>query len=277
MSGPGEPIVLGEPRVLILPDREAASAAAAEAIADALVAAVAARGIAHWSTTGGSTPVGIYRALAAPPLHDRVPWDRLHVWWGDDRFVPRSHPLCNVLPFDQVLLGAGEPGFEIEMGLVPGVTIPAGQVHPMAMTEAIAEGRPATWVARAYERELRDAELELDEAGFPILDVVLVGAGMDGHLFSVFPDSPLWDSDDWVAAIPAPAHIAPHVERVSLHPGIAAAARLPLVVAHGAGKAPILATLLGPERDVRRWPVQVVRRPGALWVLDRAAAGMLAR
>ena len=268
---------MSEPRILILPDAEAASAAAAEAIADALVAAVAARGVAHWSTTGGSTPVGIYRVLAAPPLHERVPWDRLHVWWGDDRFVPRSHPFCNVLSFDQVLLGAGEPGFEVEMGLVPGVTIPAGQVHAMPMTEAIAEGRPAAWVARAYERELRDADLPLDDAGFPILDVVLVGAGLDGHIFSVFPGSPLWDSDDWVAAVPAPTHIGPHVERVSLHPAIAGAARLPLVVVHGAPKVPIVATLLGPVRDARRWSAQVARRPGALWVLDRAAAAALPR
>jgi 6-phosphogluconolactonase/glucosamine-6-phosphate isomerase/deaminase len=78
-----------------------------------------------------------------------------------------------------------------------------------------------------------------------------------------------------VSAIPAPTHIEPHVARVSLHPGILAAAGLPLVVAHGAGKAAILASVLGAERDERRWPVQVARREGALWLLDRAAAASL--
>jgi len=267
----------GEPSVLVLPDAAAVSFAAAEAIAGALVDAVAARGVAHWATTGGSAPVGIYRALTEAPLRDRVPWDRLHIWWGDDRFVPRSHPLSNVLAFDQVLLAAGESGLEVELGLLPGTWIPLDHVHPMPMTEAIAEGRPAAWVARAYERELHDADLPLDDAGLPVLDVVLLGVGTDGHLFSVFPGSALWDSAAWVVAVPAPAHITPHVERVSLHPRIAAAARLPIVVAHGTGKAPIVATLLGPERDVRRWPAQVVREPGARWVIDRSAGAALPR
>jgi 6-phosphogluconolactonase len=266
----------GEPDVRILADPEAAGTHAAARIAEALTDAVASRGVAHWATTGGSTPVGIYRALTGPGLRDRVPWDRLHVWWGDDRYVPRNHPLSNVLPFDEGVLA----GVRVPEGpaAATGPELPFAHVHAMPMSEAIAEGFGPAWVARAYERELRDADLEIDAAtGLPVLDVVLMGVGGDGHILSVFPGSPLWDMDDWVAAVPAPTHIEPHVDRVSLHPGIAAAARLPLVVAHGAGKAAILTTLLGPDRDVRRWPAQAVRRAGAGWVLDRAAAAALPR
>ena len=72
------------------------------------------RGRADWATTGGSAPVGIYRRLAEPPLREQVPWRNVHIWWGDDRYVPRDHPLSNVLPADQVLVdaapGPGSPG-----------------------------------------------------------------------------------------------------------------------------------------------------------------------
>ena len=81
-----------------------AAAEAAERIATALVDAVERRGRADWVTTGGSALVARYRRLAAPPLVDAVPWDKVHVWWTDDRYVPRDHPLSNVKPFDDVLL-----------------------------------------------------------------------------------------------------------------------------------------------------------------------------
>jgi 6-phosphogluconolactonase len=255
--------VTGEPTIRVLDDPEATSRAAAGAIADALRDAIAARGRADWATTGGSTPIGIYRALIEAVLRDTVPWPSVHTWWGDDRFVPRTNPLSNVLPFDQVL--------------APGVPAVRDHAHPIAMDEAIARGLGVEWPADGYEAELRRASLATAESGFPILDVVLVGIGGDGHVLSVFPGSPLLEARDWAIAVPAPTHIEPHVARVSLNPGILAAARLPMVVALGAGKAAILASVLEGERDVHRWPAQVARRAGAIWFLDRAAAADLSR
>ena len=251
----------GEPTIRIEADPDAASRAAAEAIALALREAVEERGRADLATTGGSTPVGIYRALAVPPLLGLVPWAAVHVWWGDDRFVARDDPLSNVLPFDRELL--------------PHVPLAAANIHVPKMAEAIEAGLGAESVAAAYEMALVGADLPADDRGFPILDVVLVGIGGDGHVLSVFPGSPLFDADDWVSPVPAPTHIEPHVARVSLHPRILESARLPMVVAHGAGKAAILASVLGPKRDERRWPAQVARRAGAIWLLDRAAAASL--
>jgi 6-phosphogluconolactonase len=250
-----------EPTIRVLADAGATSRAAARVVAAALREAVERRGHADWATTGGSTPIGIYRALAARPLRASVPWDRVHVWWGDDRFVPRDDALSNALPLDRELL--------------PRVPLPAANVHAMPMDEAIEAGSGATAVARAYEAELQAAGLPVAASGFPILDLVLVGIGGDGHVLSAFPGSALFDSVAWANAVPAPTHIEPHVERVSLHPGVLAAARLPLLVAHGNGKAAILASVLGPERDERRWPAQVARREGAVWLLDRAAASAL--
>jgi 6-phosphogluconolactonase len=253
--------VSGEPSIRIERDAGATSRAAAESIAHALREAVEQRGRADWATTGGSTPVGIYRALRVPPLLGLVPWASVHVWWGDDRFVPRQDPLSNARPFDAELLS--------------GVPLRPGHVHAMPMDGAIEAKAGPESVAGAYEADLRLANLELSDGGFPILDVVLVGIGGDGHVLSVFPGSPLFDATGWVSAVPAPTHIEPHVARVSLHPGILGAARLPMVVAHGAGKAAILASVLGPEQDERRWPAQVARRAGAIWFLDRDAAAAL--
>lgn len=250
-----------EPSIRVFDDAAATSRAAAEAIAMTLGEGVAARGRADWATTGGSTPVGIYRALSAAPLRDLVPWERVHVWWGDDRFVPRDDPLSNVLAFETELL--------------PHLPLRPKHVHAPRMREAIAAGLGPEAVAASCELALRGAGLAESDDGFPILDVVLVGIGGDGHVLSVFPGSPLFDTPAWVSAVPAPAHIEPHVARVSLHPRVLGASRLPMVVAHGAGKAAIIGRVFGRERDERRWPAQVARRPGALWLLDRKAAAEL--
>ena len=77
--------------------------------------------------------------------------------------------------------------------------------------------------------------------------------------------------------MPAPTHVEPHVARVTLNPRILDVARRIIVVAHGEGKAAILAEVLGPERDERRWPAQLARRARATWILDAAAASALGR
>jgi 6-phosphogluconolactonase len=276
--------VTGEPRIEVLPDPEATSRAAAEAIAEALVEAVARRGRADWATTGGSTPVGIYRELASSPLRERVPWHAVHVWWGDERYVPRDHPLSNANQLDQVLVssaaraglsGTGEYAIDVESGVEPGVPLPAANIHAPRMNDAIGLAAGPEWAATEYGDRLRDAALPASDDGFPVFDLMLVGVGSDGHVLSAFPNSPLFDEEAWVAAVPAPTHIEPHVARISLHPRILEVALLPMVVSHGPGKAEIMAAVLGPERDERRWPAQVARRDGAVWFLDRAAAASL--
>jgi 6-phosphogluconolactonase len=272
-----------EPHVDVLPDADAATRAAATLLASALADAVRERGRADWATTGGSTVVPIYRALASPPLRDVIPWDRVHVWWGDDRFVPRDHPLSNRRPLDDGLLnaaglagtsGTGAAGIDVHLGELPGVPLPAANVHGMPIDEAIADGTPER-AARAYEAQLRSAPLARDRSGVPILDVILAGVGPDGHVFSVFPGSPLLDSPALVAAVPAPSHVEPHVARISLSPRFLTATRLPIVVILGAAKAEIAAAVLAGPRDVRRYPSQLARRAGAAWFLDAAAAGRL--
>jgi 6-phosphogluconolactonase len=258
--------VTTEPTIRILDDAALAAGAAAVAIAAGLRDAVSVRGRADWATTGGSSPVGIYRALRAAPLRDVVPWASVQVWWGDDRFVGRDDPLSNVRPLDRELVPARWH-----------VPLPAANVHPMRMDDAISAGDGPDWVATAYADELHAAGVAVGEAGFPALDVVLLGIGGDGHLLSVFPGSPLLDSTAWVSPVEAPTHIEPHVARVSLHPGIVAAAARVVVLATGAGKAAILAEILAGARDERSLPAQLARRATATWLLDRDAAALLPR
>jgi 6-phosphogluconolactonase len=272
--------------VRIYPDPDATAMAAADEIAAALHRAVDERGRADWATTGGSTPVAIYRNLASDPLRHDVPWEDVHAWWGDDRYVPRDHPLSNVLPFDQVLLSAtdraglsgtgGDAAF-VESEYDPGVYIPPANIHAPRMSDAIARSAGPEWVAEEYAAELRKANLPEGEAGFPAFDVLFLGIGPDGHLLSVFPGSPLFDSSAWAAAVSAPTHVEPHVARVSLNPGVVGAARLAMPVVHGEGKAAILASVFGSERDPHKWPAQLARREGAIWFVDRAAAAQLPR
>ena len=263
-------------RIVIVADPAAGAAVAADRIALTLADAVTARGRADWATTGGSTPVAIYRRLAAPPLSDAVPWSSVHVWWGDDRYVPRDHPASNVKAFDDVLLGIGGAEEGTAGGGWPGVPLAVDRVHPFPTGEAIGRARGAAWCASTLADELRTAGL--DEAdGWPVFDLVFLGIGPDGHLLSVFPGSPALDSTDLALAVGAPTHVEPHIERVTLNPALLAVAREVLVVVYGEDKAAALAQVLGPERDPRRWPGQLARLPRATWILDEAAAASLPR
>jgi 6-phosphogluconolactonase len=253
---------VGEPAIVVLSDADAVAETATGHVAATLRTAVEAGGRADWATTGGSASPGIYRRLAAAPLRDDLPWQDIHLWWGDDRFVRRTEPLSNVLPADRELLKDG-------------ATIPESNVHAIPVDAALDARRDAAWAAEAYERELREADLP-ERDGWPILDLILIGIGPDGHLLSVFPGSPALDeTTDWVLSIPAPSHVEPHVERVTLNPCVLEVAGDVLVVVHGESKAEIVSSVFGPEREPRKLPAQLVRRPGVTWLLDEAAASGL--
>ncbi|HEY0442736.1 MAG TPA: 6-phosphogluconolactonase, partial [Candidatus Limnocylindrales bacterium] len=87
--------------------------------------------------------------------------------------------------------------------------------------------------------------------------------------------SEAFDSTAWAMAIPGPTHIEPHVPRVTLNPAILDVARDVLAVVTGSGKSAVLAEVFGTTRDPRRWPAQLVRRGGATWIVDQAAAARL--
>ena len=175
--------------------------------------------------------------------------------------MPRSDPLSNVFLADEALLAPG------------GIPIPGDHVHPFPTDRAIAGGLGPQWCATTYATEVATALPSVD--GWPAFDLVLVGIGGDGHLLSVFPGSPALTSDRVGLAIPAPTHIEPHVERVTLNPAILGAAGHVLAMAAGEGKAEVVARILEGPRDPAALPGVLARRSTATWLLDVAAAALL--
>lgn len=248
------------PTVRVLVDAEGVAEAAADQIIEAATAAVAAGGVFHLCTTGGSTPAALYRALREPSRADRMPWAQTQIWFGDDRFVPRSDPLSNVTPLDAQLLSVGADG-----ALSP---LASSAVHPWPTTAA-----DAPTAVSAYLEELRSAGVPHTPTGFPIFDLLLIGIGGDGHCLSVFPGSPLALERAPVAAgVPAPTHIEPHVPRLSFSLGVLASARAVIALAPGAGKADALARIFSDSNAVADVPAKAALIPTATWLLDTASA-----
>jgi len=205
---------MDEPTIVTLADAEACSLASAERIVEILDVAIDARGEAHWATTGGSAPGGIYRHLAGQ-LRDELDWRKVRLWWTDDRFVPHDHPLSNVKIALDLLLdagafsgasGTGASGVDVLTGHLPGVPIRTVDVHPFATGVAIGEGRDSDWCAARYVSELRADGPDVNDADIPAFDLMLLGVGPDGHILSVFPNSDAFDRDDlrWLRGRKAP-------------------------------------------------------------------------
>lgn len=254
---------MSAPTVRVLNDAESVAAAAADHIIEEATTAVAARGVFHLCTTGGSTPAALYRALREPSRASRMPWAQTQIWFGDDRFVPRADPLSNVYPLDAQLLSAGADGAASPLS--------PSAVHPWPTSAA-----DAPTAVSAYLEELRGAGVPHTSAGFPIFDLVLIGIGGDGHCLSVFPGSPLaLDGAPVAAGVPAPTHIEPHVPRLSFSLGAITGARAVLALAPGAGKAEALARIFANSTAVADAPAKAALVPTAIWLLDTASAAML--
>jgi len=176
--------------------------------------------------TGGSSPQGLYELLATKPYREAWPWEHIHVFWGDDRYVPPEDRLSN--------FGAAR-GLLLEH-----VPIPAANIHAIPTDAA----GPAE-AARQYEAELRrfyGAE-QLDPAR-PLFDVVLMGVGTDGHTASLFPgQATLEEKDRWVVGV-AEAGLAPFVPRVTLTYPALAATREMLFLVDGDSKREVMTQVL---------------------------------
>lgn len=258
----------GEPDIVVLPDAEAVADAAARLFLTTLTEAIAARKGADVALTGGSTPAAMYRRLVERDIRDVVPWSRVRLWWGDERFVPRDDPQSNVSLADDWLLGRD------------GIPIPDHNVHPFPTDRGLPEGdgeadsRGPEWCASTYAAELREAGLATVD-GFPVFDLLLLGLGGDGHILSVFPGSEALRSNRVALPIPAPTHIEPHLTRVTLNPAVITVAGRVLVTVVGAAKADIVARALQGPRDAEALPATLARRHTATWLLDAAAASHL--
>ncbi|HEY8337899.1 MAG TPA: 6-phosphogluconolactonase [Tardiphaga sp.] len=200
--------------------------------------------------TGGSSPKQLYQLLGQQPYQSRIPWDRVHWFIGDDRFVKADDPLNNMTMARRIFLDR---------------CAPAANIHPIAT-----QLHSPNEAARLYEEELkRFYGADALDAAKPLFDVVLLGVGPDGHVASLFPGYPAVDvTDRWVVGV-AEAHVAPFVPRVSLTLPALASCREMLFELSGADKRPILARILAGE-DL---PANRARAADGdtVWLCDRAA------
>lgn len=251
------------PAVLVCPDGAVIAARALDLVVDGLRAAIRERGEGHLALTGGSSATALFERLRDDPRARRVAWPRVHVWQGDERFVPHDHPASN---WGEALRGWLEQP--------SGAGVPAGHRHPIPVDAALAEGRDAAWAAERYAIEMA-ARLPR-RGGLPSFDVWLLGIGTDGHILSAFADSQGVASAQALAlGIPAPTHIEPRVPRVTLTTHLLAAARSILVMVPGAGKRAVVAECFRAWPDPARPIAQQALRPNATWLLDAESAADL--
>ena len=248
----------------IYDDLEALSRAVAEELS-ALAGETAAAGRSFGLVlAGGSTPRTLYRLLATE-FRERMPWTRVHLLWGDERFVPADHPDSNRRMVEETLISH--------------VPIPPENVHPIPQEARPGErgaGSPEE-AAERYEEELRRLLERPSGArgggrGGPGLDAVLLGVGEDGHTASLFPgDAAVEETGRWVRAVPHPP--APHEHpRVTLTLPALARAEQVLFLAAGERKRDAVRRI-AIRRDAGDLPAARVRCRGAVeWLIDRAAA-----
>jgi len=214
-----------QPQIVVVTD----AAALAETAARRLIARVTRGNRAAVCLTGRSSPLGLYRLLAQRPWREQVPWDRVHWFMGDDRFVLENDPLSN--------MGAARRAF------LDHVSAPRQNIHSIATDTNDPEA-----AARLYQDELKQfyGAGRLDPAR-PLFDLVLMGLGADGHKASLFPHSPaLEEKDRWVLGV-AKAGMEPFVPRVTLtFPALAATHEM-LFLIDSADKRSILKRVLAGE------------------------------
>jgi 6-phosphogluconolactonase len=254
--------------VRVFGGRDPLCRAAARELLEVLAAAVQERGVASVVLTGGGTGTGILAAVAGLVDQGGVPvpdFSRVHLWWGDERFLPAGDPDRNEVQAQEALLAA----------LTARHGLPEENIHrmPAAGTALMTEA------ADAYAGELL-SHTRLDpgeDPRLPVFDVVMLGVGPDAHVASLFPGLPgPGTSGATVIAVagspkPPPLRLSLSVEALNT------AERVWFVVA-GADKREAVAAVRGARNDettdAARWPASVVSgRTATTWWLDGAAAG----
>jgi 6-phosphogluconolactonase len=205
---------------------------------------------ATFAVSGGSSPKPMFRKLAAT----RFPWNRVHLFWVDERCVPPTDEASNYkLVNDNFIQPAHIPHRQVHRI--------CGELHPEV-------------AAQRYASEIRDF-FGLDEGDMPHFDLVHRGMGPDAHTASLFPGDPLIDDREGIAA-------ATYAEkfkqwRVTLLPGALLAAKHTVFLVAGADKEEAVRSVFEEEYDPKKYPAQIASHHGrgVTWFLDQAAAALL--
>lgn len=235
----------------ILPDIDALSRAALEELLRDLQDAIKQRGRGAIALSGGHTPEKMYTLWAATEKYrNETDWNRTHLFWGDERYVPQDDPLSNYRMTRETLLEH--------------VPIPAANIHAVPTNLATPEQ-----AAEAYDQELR----KFFGTAAPAFDVTLLGLGPEGHTASLFPDSPaLEEKARWVVPVQVAA-VPPN--RLTFTLPVLNSSRNTYFLVAGENKRQILAALRAePDSRPSAYPAGRIRPADGrvVWFLDQAAA-----
>jgi 6-phosphogluconolactonase len=245
-----------EREIRILPDGAAIARRAAQEFVRAAAEAVGQRGVFNVALAGGSTPKALYGLLATDAaLRGHVPWDKMHLFFGDERHVGPDQPDSNFRMVTEALLSKAP--------------LQAAQVSRIK-----GEYSDAEQAALEYEKVLREY-FKLKDGEYPKFDLVLVGMGNEGHTLSLFPGTKALHADgrvvvrNWVGKL--------YTERITLTaPAANNAARILFMVA-GADKSMALKAVLEGPYEPEQLPAQLLQPKNGklLWLVDTAAGSML--
>ncbi|MFV0495463.1 6-phosphogluconolactonase [Mycobacterium sp.] len=231
--------------------------AAGRRLISTIGSAVASRGRALIVLTGGGNGIGLLRYLAGPASAGHVDWSKVHLFWGDDRYVAAGDDERNEK--------------QAHAALLDHIDIPAGQVHPMAAAGG-EFGDDIEAAASAYERTLASCAEPGDPA--PNFDVHLLGMGPEGHVNSLFPGTPaVRETRRMVVALDDSPKPPPRRITLTL-PAIQRSREVWLMVS-GAGKADAVAAAVGGADPVSVPAAGAVGLDRTLWLLDETAAAKL--
>jgi 6-phosphogluconolactonase len=241
-------------QLTIVADKMAMSQTAAERITSFVEMAVASRGLATISLTGGDTPDLLYQLLADAkrPWRGRIDWAHVHLYWGDEREVPPDHPQSNFGLANRFL--------------IQHVPVPPEQVHRMRGELSASDAGPL------YDALLR---VRRDQTSGSLFDVMLLGIGENAHIASIFPNSALLERSERLAA---GVHV-PEISqwRITMTPQALLDSAAVIMIASGASKAEAIAAAIESPTDIARYPAQLLREAGERveWIIDAAAAARL--
>ena len=237
-----------KPNVEILPSQAALVDRSLQLVLDKINTSILARKRCTIALSGGSTPKALYEALA----NQNLPWSKIYVFWGDERYVSPDHPDSNQGMARRAWLDK--------------VDIPATNIYPMP-TDANDPERDA----QKYENQMREF-FQVPSGEFPTLDVVLLGMGDDGHTASLFPHTEALQVRDRSIAVgnkdgqPRLTFTVPLINQ----------ARSVIFIVAGANKQAALAQVFAPQGDDMTYPSRLINPVGELWwLLDESAGGNL--
>jgi 6-phosphogluconolactonase len=242
------------PTVVVHKDPAVLAQAVAARLLTSIVDAQSYGGIASIVVPGGTIGIACLAALRESPARAAVDWQRVEVWWCDERFVTADSPDRNELQARSALLNAVSPG----------------RVHPMGALGGL-DGDDADAAAARYAAEL--AAAAPGSALVPEFDVLMLGMGPEGHTASIFPESPA--AHDARTVIGVHGCPKPPATRISLGFAALSSARAVWMIAAGVDKAAAVALALSDAGPIQVPAAGPVGREQTLWLLDEAAASHL--